>query len=819
MRCSRVRPCQRCTSKGHPCDPSTTAVAVATLDQDYIDTNRLPPTESYSVANSQLQQKKQPFLAVVGTEAHDRGPLGHTQPSTQALVGPDMLNRDTSGQSQAHMLEPYHPGEYLCKCMQYSVSLTMPGHTITFHAPDPFLEFDCGFDDVFMGNFLDGIINTDSGNSISSYQSTELLPDVLHYGFDEFVSFPSVTTQMQSAGTRPNKDRLSTSHSGTETPAVRTAVHAGEQAFRESMWLWDPLVGDSSVSEQIHLALPGDHSSPRHHREVDKSVQLSIGARDRLLSMVLTTCEPRVQRQVIRSFPSTEVLSSLVSDCKQRHNRQISPWIHFPTLDLDNEPEEFLAALVSAGAADARQPELQRLGFAMQETARLAIMKRFEEENIQRRGLRSIQALLLILIVGLNSASRRKIEIAESSTLAVVTMLRRGGRFWSTRDPLVLLQDDGLRSQSTVRQWKSWAEEESFKRLAYHVLFQDAQTSAALYRQPVIAYSEINLIMPCLPEIWHADSAERWHVYASRRQSRQTPPPLTLHSCLKETGLLSLHSHQTDIQMSLRIMVTIFWSRVWQFVQLRAFSTLQEGSPSFTTTNQLHQQLVATSQDLLVRFSEEPDSMHPCVRMMLEVGLMHLHVSLEDIQFLAGKEGEEHARHAASRLRLWMRLPESRQALFHAGQIAKAASQCPAQYLRGFHAVMIYHASLTMWAYALLSTMKSTLLDSRESGLINPESHVPSIPLDGDENPQLRRFILLGTGNPCIQEYSHSIGNLNTETTQKISLTDAAEVMRSMAGLLASLDNSEHYCVPIVSYLTRLMHSLARASAAMKLLR
>jgi hypothetical protein len=325
--------------------------------------------------------------------------------------------------------------------------------------------------------------------------------------------------------------------------------------------------------------------------------------------------------------------------------------------------------------------------------------------------------------------------------------------------------------------------------------------------------------MPCSDAIWKADSAEAWQKEMLKNGDRSKSTQLTLSNFLQDTGVLNLQQHHVDVQMSLRIMVSIFWLRVWQFIVLRAFSSPEGSNPKLGTVDHSFQQLVATGQDLIVRFCEGSESMHPCVRMMLELGLMHLHVSLEDIQLLAGKEGEEQARKAASRLRLWITVPESRRALFHAGQIARTAAQCPIHYLRGFHAVVIYHASLTMWAYALLENSQSNV-QTAHGGYLDPnDDNLPTIQLDGDETPQLRRFILLGNGTAFIRRYSDSSDDKNVAENSMLPLTDAAEVMLSMAALLSSRDESEDYCIPIVSYLTRLMRSLANASAAMRLLR
>src|ERR1700742_4392219 len=143
------------------------------------------------------------------------------------------------------------------------VSLTISDQFMTNQTQDPFLGFDGGFNDVLMGNFLNDIINTNSdGHPLASYNA-EALPNVLHFGFDEVTGFLSGAS-LQPTTVAQNKDLLSSHHVDTETPAVRRAARAGEQAFRESIWLWDPSTEDSSVSEQIHLALPRDQSVVGH---------------------------------------------------------------------------------------------------------------------------------------------------------------------------------------------------------------------------------------------------------------------------------------------------------------------------------------------------------------------------------------------------------------------------------------------------------------------------------------------------------------------------------------------------------------------------
>ena len=59
-------------------------------------------------------------------------------------------------------------------------------------------------------------------------------------------------------------------------------------------------------------------------------------------------------------------------------------------------------------------PVVRALGFAIQESARMAIPKVFEADNSTTRDLQILQAYALQLNIGLWSGDRRKMEMAES---------------------------------------------------------------------------------------------------------------------------------------------------------------------------------------------------------------------------------------------------------------------------------------------------------------------------------------------------------------------------------------------------------------------
>ena len=100
-----------------------------------------------------------------------------------------------------------------------------------------------------------------------------------------------------------------------------------------------------------------------------------------------------------------------------------------------------------------------------------------------------------------------------------------------------------------------------------------------------------------------------------------------------------------------------------------------------------------------------------------EMFALALHVDLNQLQSFAGKAGEEEARRASAHFLHqdgernggasgggggWVRSEDARYAVWHAGQVFRRARELPPTGLRGFNAMAVYFASLTLWVYGLL---------------------------------------------------------------------------------------------------------------------
>ena len=106
--------------------------------------------------------------------------------------------------------------------------------------------------------------------------------------------------------------------------------------------------------------------------------------------------------------------------------------------------------------------------------------------------------------------------------------------------------------------------------------------------------------------------------------------------------------------------------------------------------------------------------------------MMILHASPEDLQRFAGKFGEDEARKASVEFTEWSKGIESRVAIWHAGQVFRAAKRLGQAQCRGFNAIAVYYASLTLWIYGLMispSQTSSTLRSPKERIVLNEVEH------------------------------------------------------------------------------------------------
>jgi hypothetical protein len=101
--------------------------------------------------------------------------------------------------------------------------------------------------------------------------------------------------------------------------------------------------------------------------------RLEQSCRDRILAMLLKTCEPVNVPKVVTSFPSAELLDSLMHLFFKTELSQTDSWIHLPTFRPQFQRPELNGIIIAAGALQSSVPTIRKLGFAIQEAVRLTI--------------------------------------------------------------------------------------------------------------------------------------------------------------------------------------------------------------------------------------------------------------------------------------------------------------------------------------------------------------------------------------------------------------------------------------------------------------
>ncbi|KAF2003494.1 hypothetical protein P154DRAFT_486746 [Amniculicola lignicola CBS 123094] len=585
----------------------------------------------------------------------------------------------------------------------------------------------------------------------------------------------------------PSTDAQGPEPDSSNLPPEGVAVR--HEAFKRSVWRYLPQRNrDFGGAEQPNLALDNAHHHPRTPPR--RAIQERLGrvTRDKLMAFVLGTCSPVNVSRIASAFPSVELLDGLIQYFLTSPSLDAKAWFHLPTFSPSSLRPELLAIVIAAGAISTPDVPLCKLGFALHEASRTGSSKAFEEDNSAIRDLQSIQTLLMLLEIGMWSGISRKMEISESFMQPLVTMLRRGGRFRrSTWKEICPHPDDtGL---TLDNKWKEWVAEESYVRLVYRAFEHDRQSSMALLKPPLISYAEMQLPLTQPEPLWEANTADMWKTLclSDAKEKCQRPSPI---DCLSDLEFLSLHD------MASSAYVYMAWGMVWNFRQM---SSLSSQSPLHRANTVLvssrHQELTRSLEDFRVSSPILALGSGSTVEIVLELMLVHLNAPLEEIQLYAGIEGQDEARRVLPVLKRWIDTSSARQALWHSGQVLRAATKLPRGLLRNFNAIAVYHAGLILWGYGLLKSTPSSTNDSGQC-----------VHMDGTDNITVRRFITLDRGFPAL--------SAQDEKQSPVLLMDTRAVMNSLVHLLrANHDAKDGSSAPLVENLVHLMEGLRPAKS------
>lgn len=433
--------------------------------------------------------------------------------------------------------------------------------------------------------------------------------------------------------------------------------------------------------------------------------------------------------------------------------------------------------------------------------------EQWEQDNSLTRDIELAQAFLITLEIGLWSGHSRKVEIAESCFQILLTMLRRDGRLRHPGRPGIIVRGDEEGDSLTLT-WKAWVEHESFKRLSFRVLQHDTNCSMALLTSPLISYAEILLPFPDSVELWSAASAEQWKASYLSQANWNSEQGLVLANYLHDPEGFNSFRNTVDMPIVNFVFLSCAWALAWEYIQL---NSLQRAAGS----GHWNALLMASRQEeilkLLNGFRIRTDFHFPYAQettMRLELILMHMHMPLEDVQLFAGMEGQEQARIVYPRIIDWVRSEAARKAIWHAGQIIRAARLLPKGRILGLLSVMVYHASLALWVYGLLSERSEATEAWGGFPAASRQSH--NVHLDEADSLALQRFTQLRCGSPCIQGLAEQDGQ-PVAAVNIVYLSQADKVMATVTEVLRR--NHDGLSRPhLVDNLIKLISGLQKAS-------
>lgn len=310
-------------------------------------------------------------------------------------------------------------------------------------------------------------------------------------------------------------------------------------------------------------------------------------------------------------------------------------------------------------------------------------------------------------------------------------------------------------------------------RLAIHYFLHDVRASLTLQTNPIISATELLFSLPASRDLWNARNAHDWRELYLRNGTALEPIPRVIDA-LQSPSLLDVENPNVDRSLSALTVLHGFWGQIHAYTE--GLKRYPISIPNVHSTHRLglatqHRELCRDLQEVFLRLATI--DMQPIqLQLTCELFFMILHVIPDELQRFAGKFGEEEARRASSALSTWQQSPESRCAIWHAGQVLRAARILPPAELRGFYAIAVYYASLTLWAYGLMS--KSHYQTGQP--LATPPSRSRQVYLDGEETRDVKAFLTLDQGLPGL---TNSNGVFNTLGAPGFVLDTAREIYRS----------------------------------------
>ena len=260
---------------------------------------------------------------------------------------------------------------------------------------------------------------------------------------------------------------------------------------------------------------------------------------------------------------------------------------------------------------------------------------------------------------------------------------------------------------------------------------------------------------------------------------------------------LSTFQDRIDTQLASMALLHGLTALINEYHRLKFISTSNSKHWHALVTSSRQQELDQALQHFRMVCSELHAPPRPEIILVCEVASMLLHMSLEELQLFAGKEDKQEARRVYHSALEWITSPDSRRAIWHAGQTIRAARQMPPGSLTGFLAIGVYYASLAFWSYGVVSRAKNTRLTGSPASQVTLQG--PVVFLDAEEVADVSKFVTLGCGRPALEGPNGPVflsdTGLTMQVGQRALRADNSESTPPLVQSLAQLMGDLGHCV------------------------
>ncbi|KAG9679511.1 hypothetical protein KCU87_g810, partial [Aureobasidium melanogenum] len=784
IRCDEQKPCTRCNKKQITCVYQTSP----------------PPPDKEAVARDLLAFASESIVMPSDLPSMnpsiDPSMTPSMNPSMDASMDP-LINSSTN-LSMNHSMDHASTGPYQLSTEPMIITQQGPGHVSV-----PPNDHDGGF----LHDFLQSIIGGDPfPREIAPGGSGTWTPrNVFDFGANTDLELNDLDLNFLDGYNHeiPFTAFVETPETNRSIPTSEPPSALGVESLQKSStWRFRPVTQDRGMGDQQNISIPSGETSKRlpMQRRVT-SEMLSYTMRDRVMALFMaSSSNVDTLQKTMQSFPSLELLDSLLQYFLSSKTAISNRMIHLPTFRPNNARPELIAAMVVGGATLAPDVSLRKMGFALMEVIRVGVPQNIERDNTLIGDIECVTSLCIGLSAGLWSGNSRKMEIAESFLQPYLTMCRR--RSWFRRsayETIVPYPTDV--GKALEDKWHAWAKQETRKRLVFYLLEYDTRQSIALFTNPLISYAELGLPLPEAESLWLAATAEKWkQIYLSLNQHKQREPSLT--DLLQDVELLGEGHDVFDETTASQALLGAAWRLIWEYRQMCSIS---RGQASSWSNSKLLLSSRLTELTKLLDCVKMSSHANTAMTLSLELLHMHLHISLEEMHLFAGAEGHSEARRVYPLLQDWAKSSSARQGVYHAAQIVAAARKIPTGCLRDFHAIVLYQAGLALWSYGVISNaaLTESALDSMSNASARRGESIAM--LDETDSNGAQRFINLNKGQAAIKK---AVGD---PSASHVLLSDPAEVMGVLMDVFKMNGRPSRSAPPLVENLLELMEGLRLA--------